>query len=244
MRTLLAACLLASIGHAQTFAVASIKAANPDTRGYSIRPLPGRLVAQNVTLAQLIAEAWHVYDFQVSGGPKWVVADRFDVEGKAAGDNPTRAELRAMLQNLLEERFGLRVRHEAKDAAVLVLVTARGGSKLQPPKDPAAPAVFRIFQRRQVTSQNAPLEQLTEVLTWVMGKPVVDRTALTGAFDYKLEWSPDEQQVRSGEAPPDAAGSNPSLVAALQQQLGLRLIARREPVEAVIVESAARPAVN
>src|SRR5215472_17925966 len=91
------------------FDVASIKPAKPDARGYSIRPFPGRLAAENVTLKLLIAEAYHVYDFQISG-PKWIDVDRFDVEGKISGDvPPSRTQLRSMLQRLLADRFGLSV---------------------------------------------------------------------------------------------------------------------------------------
>jgi len=81
-------------------------------------------------------------------------------------------------------------------------------------------------------------------LTWVLGRPVLDHTGLEGAFDYKLEWSPDEAQVRSQEALPEIEGNAPSLAAALQQQVGLKLVSRREPVELIVVEKAERPKAN
>jgi uncharacterized protein (TIGR03435 family) len=246
MRSLCALCLLAAAASAQTptFAVASIKAASPDARGYSLHPLPGRLVAENVTLKQLIAEAWHVYDFQISGGPKWIDSDRFDVEAKTGAPATPHRDLRLMLQALLVERFALRVRHEDKEVSVYELVPAKGGPRLQPTKDPNGDAMFRVYQRRQVESHNAPLDHLTEVLTWLMGKPVLDRTSLEGAFDYKLEWNPDEQQLRSNEAPVDSDGRLPSLDSALQQQLGLKLIARKEMMDTIVAENAVRPAAN
>jgi uncharacterized protein (TIGR03435 family) len=104
--------------------------------------------------------------------------------------------------------------------------------------------VFRVYQRRQITAENAPLEHLTETLTWVLGRPVLDQTGLEGAFDYKLEWSPDEAQVRSQEAPPETEGNAPSLNAALQQQLGLKLVSKKGPVELIVVEKAERPIAN
>ena len=86
------------------FDVASIKPARPEARGYSIRPFPGRLSAENVTLKLLIAEAYHVYDFQISG-PKWIDSERYDLEAKIGGDPPpSKAQLRAMLQKLLADR--------------------------------------------------------------------------------------------------------------------------------------------
>ena len=130
------------------FDVASIKPARPEARGYSIRPFPGRLSAENVTLKLLIAEAYHVYDFQVSG-PKWIDSERYDLEAKIGGDAPpSKAQLRAMLQKLLADRFGLSVRRESKEMPVYMLEEGKGGSKLQPAKHPDGPVGFRVFQRR------------------------------------------------------------------------------------------------
>jgi uncharacterized protein (TIGR03435 family) len=81
-------------------------------------------------------------------------------------------------------------------------------------------------------------------LTWLLGRPVLDRTGLEGSFDCKLEWSPDETQLRSPEAPPETDGNAPSLAAALQHQLGLKLISRKGPVDRIVVEKAERPTTN
>lgn len=230
---------------AAAFDSASIKPARPEARGYSIRPLPGRLSAENITLKLLIAEAYHVYDFQVSGGSKWVDSERYDVEAKAAGDAaPNRSQLRAMLQNLLADRFGLTLRHESKEMPVFVLEAGKGGSKLRPAMHPDVPVMFQVFQRRQIVAENAPLDHLTDVLTWLLGRPVLDRTGLEGGFDYKLEWVPDELQLQSQEAPPQTDGNAPPLGVALQQQLGLRLASAREPVTLLTVEKAQKPSEN
>lgn len=226
------------------FDVASIKPARPDARGYSIRPFPGRLVAENVTLKQLIAEAYHVYAFQVSG-PKWIDSDRYNLEAKVSGYvSPSKTQRRLMLQKLLADRFSLVVRRESRDMSVYVLEAVRGGSKLQPAKHPEAPATFRVFQRRQITAENAPLENLTDALTWLLGRPVLDQTGLEGSFDYKLEWTPDEMQLRSQEAPPQTDGDAPSLGAALREQVGLNLVSAKRPVQLIVVEKAERPTAN
>jgi uncharacterized protein (TIGR03435 family) len=196
-------------------------------------------------LKLLISEAYHVYDFQISGGPKWIDSDRYDVEAKATGDAPpTRNQLRAMLQKLLADRFGLTVRHERKEMPVYVLHAAKDGPRLQPARNPDAPIMFRVSQRRHITAENAPLENLTDVLTWLLGKPVLDRTGLEGTFDYTLEWSPDGLQLQSQEAPAQADDKAPSLGGALQQQLGLRLSSGKDRVELVAVEKAERPSAN
>lgn len=149
-----------------------------------------------------------------------------------------------MLQGLLAGRFGLQVRRESKEMPVFVLEPARGGAKVERAKNPDRPPMFRVFQRRQVTAENAPLEYLTEILTWVTGRPVIDRTGLTGSFDYKLEWAPDELQLQSSEAPVETDGKAPPLDGALQHTMGLRLVAQRAPVDIIVVEKAERPAAN
>lgn len=226
------------------FEVASIKPRAAGTRGYSMRPLHDRLSAQNVTLKLLIAEAYHVYDFQISGGPKWIDSDRYDLEAKAPIASPTHRQLREMLRKFLAERFALAVRQEAKEMPVYTLEAEKGGVKIVPPKSADAEVVFRVYQRRQITSQNAPLEYLTEALTILLGRPVRDETGLKGNFDYKLEWAPDEVQVQSTEAPVQTDGAAPSLPGALKGQLGLRLVSKRAPVEFIVVESAQKPAAN
>jgi uncharacterized protein (TIGR03435 family) len=227
----------------QAFDAVSVKAAKSGVRGYSIHPYPNRLSCSNVTLKLLIASAYHVYDFQISGGPKWAGDDRFDIEAKAAGSVSEKA-LMTMLQQLLAERFHLELRRESKVSSVYALEVSKAGSKLKPSQDPETPIQFRVFQRKQITSRNSPLSQLTETFSWLLGRPVVDRTGLTGNFDYELEWTPDEVQVRSDESAPSTDSSNPALSSALQQQLGLRLIEKKEPVEILIVEQAQKPSDN
>ena len=239
------ACGLAAAQPKEAFDSASIKPAKPGQRGYSIRPLPGRVSAQNVTLQELIGEAYHVFDFQISGGPMWIDSDRYDVEAKAAsGAAPSQLELRAMLQKLLADRFSLEVLRESKEMPLFVLEPAKGGSKVEAAKHPDQPVMFRVYQRRQITAENAPLEYLTEALTWITGRPVVDRSGLAGSFDYKLEWAPDELQLQSSEAPVETDGKAPPLDGALQHEMGLRLAAQRGPVDIIVVEKAERPTAN
>ena len=228
-----------------SFDSASIKPAKPGVRGYSIRPLPGRLSVTNTPLRKLIAGAWHVYDFQVSGGPKWIDQDAYDIEAKAAPDSrPTEKQLMTMLQKLLTDRFELVIHRESRDQSVYALEIARGGPKFQASKDVGDP-YFRVFQRRQITAQRAPLEYLLEALSFVLGRPAIDQTGLTGVYDYKLEWTPDEIQVASDENNARPADENvPSLTSALQEQLGLRLVSRKGPVEIIVVDRAEKATAN
>lgn len=230
---------------AEAFEVASVKPAKTGVRGYSIRPLPGRLSVSNATLGMLVAAAYRVYDFQISGGPKWLNADRYDIEAKAAGDTqPTDSQLMAMFQKLLAERFNLQAHRETKEAPVYALEIGKGGPKFQPSKESDEPPLFRVYQRRQITAARAPLSYLVEALSFVVGRPVVDKTGLDGKYDYKLEWTPDETQVRSDESAPQAEGNVPSLASAIQEQMGLRLQSQKAPVEIIVIDRAEKASVN
>jgi uncharacterized protein (TIGR03435 family) len=227
------------------FDAASIKPAKSGARGYSIRPLPGRLSIGNTSLKMLIAAAYHVNDFQISGGPKWLDSDRYDIEAKAAGDSrPSEKEMLVMLQKLLADRFALAIHRETKDLPVYALEIGKGGPKFQASKDVGDP-YFRVFQRRQVTAQRAPLSLLLEAMAWLLGRPVIDKTGLTGLYDYKLEWTPDQIQLASDENNARPADENvPSLTSALQEQMGLRLQSQKGPVETITVDHAEKPTEN
>jgi uncharacterized protein (TIGR03435 family) len=225
--------------------VASVKPAKPGTRGYSIQPLPGRLHAANTSLRMLVSAAYDVYDFQISGGPKWADDDRYDVEVKAQGDTrPTKAQLKVMLQKVLADRFSLEFHRETKTLPVYALELAQGGPKFQQSKETEGDPYFRLFQRRQITAQRANLSLLTETLSELLGRPVLDKTGLQGIFDFKLEWTPDATQVRSSDQPASDDDNIPSLSGAVQEQLGLKLLSQKGPVEILVIARAEKPTEN
>lgn len=126
-----------------------------------------------------------------------------------------------MLRPVLAERFHLQIRRDKKETPV-----------------------FLLQSRSRITAQHAPLDYLTEALSQLLGRPVLDRTSLSGVFDYKVEWSPDEVQIASNEAKSAPDGPWPGLTSALQEQLGLRLRSAKEPVENIVIEKAEKPTAN
>jgi uncharacterized protein (TIGR03435 family) len=250
---LIAAALAAAVGiapgqsaaPAAEFAAASVKPAASGIRGYTLQPLPGGVHAVNCTLKQLVAEAYHVYDFEVSGGPKWVDTDHFDIEAKtASGAKATSSDLRTMLQALLTQRFHLVTHTENKGLPVFAVETGKGGIKFEPSKESTDPPYFRVYQRRQITAERAPIEYLTEALSQLLGRRVVDETGLQGKFDYKLQWMPDEFQPANSESAPSAETDTPSLAAALREQMGLAIVAKREQAAVVVIDRASKPEAN
>jgi uncharacterized protein (TIGR03435 family) len=253
--------LLGSIGLAQgtasepKFAVASIKK-NPDggeNGGAFIQP-GGRFGARNVTLRFLIRGAWDVKDFQISGGPPWINADRFDVTAKAPEDSRGSEQMRPMLQALLADRFGLVLHRETKELPVYELVPAKGGLKLTTPRDGSCatrdPKIPRPREampfcdnirtgKGRLEAYGVVMSRLAAALSDATGRTVVDRTGFTGIFDGHLEFSPEE--VTSGPAP-DSSG--PSIFTAVQEQLGLKLESAKGQVEILVIDHAEKPSEN
>ena len=149
-----------------------------------------------------------------------------------------------MLQKLLDQRFNLTIRKETRDLPVCLLQPSKNGIKVQQTKDTSSPVVFTVRQRHQIISQNSPLSDLIETLSWILGRPVVDQTGLSAVYDYKLEWAPDDLQLRSDETPVASDGTMPSLGAALQERMGLRLAQQHGPVEILNIDRAEKPGGN
>jgi len=228
------------------FEAASVKPSQAADGGRSIHPSPGGgLIAWNATLKSLILVAYNIRDFQLSGGPGWLDSAGYDIVAKPSAD--ARANARLRLQALLTDRFKLKFHREMKELPVFALIVAKNGLKLQEarrePKD--GDGNFRAGRGR-LTGLMVPMSDLAGMLSGLVGRTVQDRTGVTGLFDLKLEWTPDEPQttapVGAGEAPPDASG--PSIFMALQEQLGLKLEASKGPVEIIVIDHAEKAAEN
>jgi bla regulator protein BlaR1 len=235
----------ATQAQATSFEVASIRPSQPGTRGtYLNLPPPGReFTSKNVPLSTLIQVAYHIQDYQLSGGPGWMASGPFDIAAKADHD-ADREEIRRMLQALLADRFKLAVRRETKELPIYELVVGKNGSKL--PEAAEGDGGFRWGGGR-INGRKVSMEDFVEVLSVSMGRPVLDRTALTGIYDIKLQWTPAHFVSPEGpgvknEPPIDPDG--PSIFTAIQEQLGLKLEARKGPVETIVVEHAERPSEN
>jgi uncharacterized protein (TIGR03435 family) len=235
--SLLAVCLAASAADAPpAFDVASIRPAQARTP-MKIDHLPGSLTMRGVSLRECIAWAYGVQNIQVSG-PDWIGETRFDIAAKSEG-GAKQAELRAMLQSLLADRFKLALHRETKDAPALVLTVAKGGHKLEPTEREGSPS-FQVG-RLNLKGQGATMFQLIDFLSMQLRQPVVDQTGLTGRFNYFLDvnaYFTEEMRNNghpNGAPPPEAA----SMVAqAIQAQLGLKVESKKTPLEMLVVDRA------
>lgn len=243
-------------GFAQlTFEVASIKPSNPDAKGSSIQFLPGGgLKMMNVPLRAMITFAYDVRDFQVSGGSGWVGNERFDVMAKAdraaaeAPDDPAkmtdqqrktnRDQITERLRALLADRFQLVVHKETKEQPIYALLVSKNGAKLKEASATTGPRQGMSMNRGRMEGFAAPMEMLSNTLSNTVGRPVVDKTGLTGKYDFVLEWTPD--MAATG----DSAPVGPTIFTALQEQLGLRLESQKGPVENLVIDRAEKSSEN
>ncbi len=233
MRKIIASVLLAAGAFAQSpaFETATIKPSKDEPGHSGSHTRTGRIVMSGQTLKSLICKAYRVKDFQVSGGPKWIDGDRFDINAKAEGaaDSP---ELLLMLRTLLADRFQLAFHHEEKIASTYALVVVKSGLKIKPAADGATSQ--SNGSRGKLTAQGVTMSKLADILEREMGGPVTDLTGVSGGYDFTLEWSTEG----------DANDLQSALLAALQQQLGLKLEMRKLPVDLLVIDRAEKPSEN
>lgn len=220
------------------FEVAAVKPNKSEGPKGALQLKPGSLTGTNVTLGQLMRFAYEVQESQLSG-PDWIKTEGYDIAARPAHDG-TAGQLRLMLQTLLEDRFKLKLHRESKEMAVYYLIVADGGPKLRDPKEqeafeaaaakrpPFRPGFGAMFS-------NKDLPGFAERLSRGIGRPVVDKTGIKGRYWFQLEWASDQDQPGS---------ASPSLISAIQEQLGLRLEEHIRPVEVLIIDHVEKPSDN
>jgi uncharacterized protein (TIGR03435 family) len=277
---------LACSGSAQTplsFEVASVKPSPPVAAGARVffgparggpgTSDPGQITWTNATLKNLFMTAFEVRAYQVNG-PAWLDTERYDIVAKVPAGT-TKEQVNVMWQNLLTERFGVKLHHESKEFQVQELVVGKDGPKMKEsaenPNEPAPPVGPPTFDKNgglsspgfvimmmmgtsgpiaRATSKTQPISRLTAMLTTQVGRPVLDKTGLAGKYDFTLEFTPDLHVLQLPPPPPGLEGAGPppaplieragdpgpDLAAAIQKQLGLRLVANKAKLDVVVID--------
>jgi bla regulator protein blaR1 len=234
----------------------------PNTSGETrrqIEVLPGgRFNAINMTLWQILSIAYPIDgkfrdEINLTGGPGWINSDRFDIIAKAEGspgldtnkpgstvtdvDREAVERIRMMLRRFLAERFKLRLHHETRHLPLYELVMAKTDGGAGPELRKAAGncgcecgSIRRMGPNKVVGTEVSPGSLAHSMSDWV-GRTVVDKTGLTGPMDFSLTWST--------ENTPDSTA--PSIFTAVEEQLGLKLVPARGPVDVLVVDAAERP---
>jgi uncharacterized protein (TIGR03435 family) len=248
-KLLLPACLsLCALAQAPlTFEVASFKPAAPGARGGIIRQMPGnqRYLATNIPLRAIMTVAYSVTDRQISGGPSWVGTDPYDIDARAAQPR-TPEELHDMLARLIEERFQLRIRHEKKELPIYELVVDKNGPKLteHDPADLNHPPMEATADGLKGT--NVTMNYFAFVLSRTLDRNVIDKTGLPARYDLTLQFAREGPGrmggPEGGRGPVEQDG--PTIFTALREQLGLRLVPAKGPVDFLVIEHAEKPSDN
>jgi uncharacterized protein (TIGR03435 family) len=230
------------------FEVATVKPVEADAKAGRFFKMDGthRWIATNYTLKSLIALGYDLNPRTISGGPGWMDSQLFTIEGVTPGDvRPTRKEQMQMLRALLAERFGLKFHRQEKEFAIYALTVAKGGPKLKDAAKPDDPPflVGVVYPGKiEVPAKSVTMDDFVAMLQRAtLDRPTVNRTGLTGRYDFDLEWAQDESQY-GGQVPAAAEDTqSPPLFTAVQEQLGLKLEATRGRVSAMVVDGAVKP---
>jgi uncharacterized protein (TIGR03435 family) len=230
-----------------SFEVATIKLTDPSFPGAVVGGFRvGRFTAQGFALKDLIGYAYDVDNRQIVGGPKWSDSERYDVVGKPEKAGPLSPDAgKLMLRTLLSERFQLKIHRDMKEMPVYILAVAGSGLKMKRRADGDANAPGGMpIAGAKIPGRNTTIQFLAYGLQELLDRPVLDKTGVTGRFDFDLSWRPDPSQFRGNGDKVPSNPDDPDLFTALQQQLGLKLTAERAPAEVIVVDSAEKPSEN
>ena len=197
-----------------------------------------------VPLSVLIESVYRLRNYQLIGAPSWVDNERWDIDAKANGAIP-RNQMMPMLGTLLADRFNLKVHRETRELPIYRLVIAKGGVKLTEIKDgePRTHTPGISNRPSHLTGWASPIAQLVDFLSGsYLNQPIVDATGLTGKYDFDLKWTADETQAYARDEAAEPGG--PSLFAAIQEQLGLKLEPAKGPVEVIVIDHVEHPTEN
>ncbi len=234
------------------FDVASIRPNNTNSGSVSVNTSNTTFAATNVSLLDLVSNAYDIRRDLISGMPDWSGSARFDVMGKIvdADAGPpkkmTSAQQDAMLQALLASRFHLKAHIESKQLPVYDLLLAKGGPKFQAAVHPAAgdDAFHGVhlggtsINNGHFTAHGITLDSLCRSIAGALQRTVIDRTNLPGTYDIDFTFAMDFGNGTAADA------TDPPLPVALQQQLGLKLESAKGPVDTLVIDHAERPTEN
>lgn len=225
------------------FEVASVRVNTSGTRmtypGVSREGRTFRIT--NAPLAVLILIAYDSAPNLISGIPNSLTSAGFDIDAKT-DRVVSNEQMMRMLQNLLTERFNLKLRRETKEMPVYALVVGKDGPKFHESKEAVEPDGQKMG-RGKIAFKNTPMSLLAKSLSGQLDRMVLDKTGLSGSYDFTLEYAP-ERIGQGGREAPSSSTNGPSIFTAVQEQLGLKLESQRGPIEFLIIDHAEKPSEN
>ena len=231
-------------------------ASNPIGELNGAPPQPnGLFISRGMALKFIVGRAYGKFSFQILGGPAWFDSDGYDIEAKP--DSITEQQLEKlsweqrdevqsrMLRTLLEDRLKLKVHEETRQLPIFALIVAKNGSKLHETKaentDSAGSKRFGsglTVSNGKIIAKGVSMDELAAQLTGTgnIDHNVLNKTGLTGVYDFTLQYSDDESTISDS--------SPPSIFTAIQEQLGLKIESTKGPVKVLVIDHVERPSAN
>jgi uncharacterized protein (TIGR03435 family) len=231
----------------QTFAVATIKPSAPDA--VPVTQIRGnRFATEGTTFVDLFKYAYNVHPEEVVGGPGWLRTEKFDILADPETEKrPSSDQMKAMVQQLLAERFHLVMHHEQKILSVYALVKTADTPKLtKSTADPSGIPVVGYNPSGELHVGNATMANFAAFLQrFVLDRPAVDQTGIAGHFDLVLQWTPDNFRAsgKPGDSREDASAP-PGLFTAMKEQLGLKLQPTKAATDVFLIDRVEQPSEN
>ena len=225
-----------------TYEVASVRASDPARERGSVQPLPNGVgyTVDGLPLRSMLSVMYRIPLRQISGGPEWVNTENFDVYGRTDRTYSI-DDLHLMFENLLADRFNLKLHIEKVPGPVYVLRVAKSGLKMTAVPEGTDRHSPIWGNEEGVTADRVPLNYFCYWLGQNLqsdGRPVVDATGLTGTYNFTLRFRPQE-------APSADEGEDlPSIFQALRDQLGLELTPEKGTVSRLVIDHVERPSAN
>ena len=238
------------------FEVATIKQNVSDSTQWRLGP-PGRgqISILNMTMIDIITQSFRTSRPMVFGGPDWIRTTNYDIEGRGPDATVGNPEVWEMMRSLLIDRLQLKYHVEQREMPIYALTVARGGHKLTLGENGrCAPAIKEgkpcgdiLIPPYGTAMFNMPIGALLNGLTRRAGRPVVDKTGLTGRYDVNITFLPDGvklEELDLTNVPPEFRPQDMSMFEALERQAGLKLEPTRDPLPVLVIDSVNRPGDN
>jgi bla regulator protein blaR1 len=236
------------------FEVATVKRSSPDQQGGRLGP-PGHggITIVNLPLRGIITQSFRTQRWMVFGGPDWISDERYDIVGKGPDPTATNPEVWEMMRSLLIERFHLKYHIEDREMPVFALVVGKNGHKLIAGEKGRCSQEIKegkncgdiLVPPFGTGIYNMPIGALVTGLAGRAGRPVVDRTGLTGKYDINLSWMPENMTpAQLLEIQKEIRPEEVTLFEAVEQQAGLRLEPSRAVMPVLVIDSVDHPTEN
>ncbi len=245
--------LLTAVAFAQgpvAFEVASIHPHQGAIQRIGVSTDGTQVVIHASTILDMVVNAYDLKPYQLEGATGWMVSDtdRYDITAHVAGETePPFSQVRLMMQNLLAERFGFRFHREAREMPAYALMVGKGAPKLKPSDRIGEDVNLNgAGQEIHMDFRGAHLAFLAEQLasTLGVGRPVLDKTGITGKFDFDLNLASFQFRAAISGAGPATGPSGESIFTVLEEQLGLKLEPHRAQIEVLVIDRVERPSEN